>query len=218
MPPIDFSYFDPENEKFHTLTTPASALTVLPLDQPGRIAGTGFSREEVKLLNRDIRYLKAQPGRLRSTDILYYQNWRFYAFIFLSLSLMGLSAGYRYWYDHWGKNTAYLRRRNAMKRATEFLRQAKQHRNEETYYSLLAKAILGFIGDKCDIEENALNTGQIIEHLKEHSVPQETVQAINHFLSTCDAGRFSPGARGLNQADGMDATARSLIKELNRHL
>jgi len=216
LPAIRFSYFDPGTETFHELSTDQQSITVNPVAQPDGIAGSGFSRDEVTLLNRDIRYLKSEPGLLRNTDTRYYSHWGFYVLLLLSMSVIGGTVGYQYWYEHWGKDVTYLRRRNASKRASEYLQEAKQHRNDASYYGLLSKSVLGFIGDKCDIAENALNMEELREFLETQQVPDSTIKEITDFLLRCDAGRFSPdAATGQN---GLDAQAKNLIKELDKYL
>ncbi|HKJ68466.1 MAG TPA: hypothetical protein VKA68_10960, partial [bacterium] len=190
---------------------------VLPVDRPAAMAESGFSREEVRLLNQDIRYLKTDLGRLQSADKAYYTSWGFYMILLLGLGLIGGTLGYQYWYERWGKNVTYLRRRNAKKRANEHLQQARQHKDTSAYYSLLAKAVLGFIGDKGNLMENALNTEEIMNYLQQQSVPDGTVRKINEFLNICDAGRFSPDNHQA-QTNNLGGTARHLIKELDKYL
>ncbi len=218
IPSIPFSYFNPETKTFHTLETGERILTVSPVDRLARMVESGFSREEVRLLNQDIRYLKTDLGRLQPVDQVYYTSWGFYTIFLLGLGLIGGTLGYQYWYERWGKNVTYLRRKNAMKRANKYLKQAHQHKDASTYYSLLARAVLGFIGDKGNLRENALNTEEIMGYLQQQSVPDSTVQEINNFLNTCDAGRFSPNAHHQTQSNNLGGTARHLIKELDKYL
>ena len=217
LPDIQFSYFDPGTEQYHTLEGSAQVIRVHPATRQNRVAGTGFSREEVKLINQDIRYLKPALGTLHEAGDRYYAGWPFYLTLLISLAIFGGSLGYRYWYERWGKDTTYMRRRHAMKRANEHLGQASRSRETAAQYSLLSRALLGFIGDKCNLAENALNTDQIVAYLRQQSIPEETVREIEDFLATCHAGQFAPTG-GNGQTDRLETRAKSLVRELNKYL
>lgn len=218
LPEIQFSYFNPKTEQYHTLSSPTEAIMVHPAAQPNRVAGNGFSREEVKLINQDVRYLKPALGGLHEIGLYYYGRWQFYLTLLFSLAIFGASLGYRYWYEHWGQDTAYMRRRHAMKRANEHIQQAARSEQTTTHYSLLSRAILGFIGDKCNLSENALNTDQIVAHLHQRTIPEATVKETEDLLGTLNAGRFAPNIGSDGQSRELDTRAKTLLRDLNKYL
>jgi len=218
LPNLAFSYFNPSDKKFHTLKTGSYAVKVLPLDQPEVASGSGYSKEEVKLLNSDIRYLKPKLSSLKSVDSAYYKQWTFYAVLLLSIAVIGGSIGYRYWWKRWGQDTVYLRRKNAMKRAKRKLSEANTNVEGKEYYSLLNRAVLGFIGDRCNIAENAFKTDELTQILEKQSVPDDTINEVKSFLATCDAGRFAPNAQQDGYSEQLRSEAQELINELSKYL
>lgn len=218
LPNIQFSYFDPLSKKFHTLETGSHTIKVLPLNKPAVAAGSGYSREEVKLLNSDIRYLKPKLSALKSMDSTYYSQWSFYAVLLLSIVVIGGSIGYRYWWERWGQDAVYLRRKNAMKRAKQRLSEANTKPKGKEYYSLLNRAVLGFIGDRCNIAENAFQTDDLTQILEKESVPDETIQEVKQFLTTCDAGRFAPNAQQDGYSEQLRTEAKQLVNDLSKYL
>lgn len=218
LPEIPFSYFNPENMQYHTLSAGGKYVQVLPVDQPAVVTGSGFSREEVRLLNADIRYLKPQLGQLRDTDTMYYNTVWFYAMALFSLTIFGASIGYRYWYENWGQDMAYIRRRNARRIAADHIKNAQRSNDPIQQFSLLAKSILGFIGNKLNMAENTLKLSDIKQILAEKGVPVETITAVEQFLGACDEGRFSPAAQQQAQVEILTGNAKALIAELNEYL
>lgn len=218
LPDLAFSYFNPSDKKFHTLKTKSYSVKVLPLDQPAVASGSGYSKEEVKLLNSDIRYLKPKLSSLKSVDVAYYNQWTFYAVLLLSIAVIGGSIGYRYWWERWGQDTVYLRRKNAMKRAKQKLSEANIKTEGKEYYSLLNSAVLGFIGDRCNIAENAFKTDELTQILEKQSVPVDTIKEVESFLATCDAGRFAPNAQQDGYSDQFRSDAQQLVNELEKYL
>lgn len=218
LPTIQFSYFDPDVQRYRTVNSGTKTVKVLPQEQRQQYAGSGFSREEVRLLNMDIRYLKPGPGQLRQAGSRYYNHWSFYLILLLSIGIVGGSIGYRYWLEEWGQDAAYMRRREAMKRANRHIKSATDHPGEPEYFSKLSKAVLGFIGDKNNIAENALQRDDIKALLRKKEVPEETITEVEGFLERCDAGRFAPTEEGQLTAEELAPKAKSLVKTLNRYL
>ena len=218
LPEIIFSYFDPQSRQYRTLRSEQQIIEVLPLEEKARVAGSGYSREEVRLLNMDIRYLKPSLGQVRSTETIYYGDWKFYVPLFVALMLVGASIGYRYWREEWGEDVEYMRRKNAMKRAMNHIKQAQSRRQTAEYYSLLAKALLGFIGDKKNLPENALKTEDVKKVLQNTAVPDEKIQEVEQLLHKCDAGRFAPAVTEGADSDDLVVQIKSVLKTLNGYL
>lgn len=216
LPVIPFSYFNVRNKSYSTLEVGGGALQVRPLEN--RMAGTGFSREEVKLLNTDIRYLKSSPGTLREAGQRFYGRWSYYLVILAGITLLAGTIGYQYWQRRWGQDTAYLRRRNASRNAAKHIQRAERSDGGPVYYSELAKAVTGFVGDKCNTSENALETGEIEDLLKRSEVPDDLVEETVRFLGDCDAGRFAPAGSHDGESNRLAGEARELVKELDRFL
>lgn len=218
LPTIRFAYYDPDARRYRTLSSGTKTIKVLPQEQRQQITGSGFSREEVKLLNMDIRYLKTNPGQLRQAGARYYAHWSFYAVLLLSLGIIGGCTGYRYWLEEWGQDAAYMRRREAMKRANQRIKSAEAHEDKPEYFSNLSRAILGFIGDKTNIAENALQRKDVTVLLRDHALPDETITEIERFLDRCDAGRFAPVGQDQLTEEELVPKAKSLIQTLNQYL
>ncbi|HLB01446.1 MAG TPA: BatD family protein, partial [Bacteroidota bacterium] len=66
IPPVSFSYFDPDKKAYVTITGKDVALSVSKgsAGAEGLVAGAGISREDIRLLGEDIRFIKSDDVSL----------------------------------------------------------------------------------------------------------------------------------------------------------
>ena len=65
IPPLEFSYFDPSKGKYVALKSGAIDLTVEKGSAEAPQIVSGISKEDVKLLSQDIRFIKTNSGSFR---------------------------------------------------------------------------------------------------------------------------------------------------------
>ena len=87
--PIQFSYFNPQTRSYATLSTPPYSIDVEQGSSTGNTEVAGYSKEEIKLLGQDIRYIKTSTGDLRKDSglsLFGFGFWtaRFFPFLFLA--------------------------------------------------------------------------------------------------------------------------------------
>ena len=68
--PVEFTYFDTQSNSYKTLRSQPFTIQVAKGDGSGGVAS--FSSEEVKQLNKDIRYIKTDATRLRAVDEFFF--------------------------------------------------------------------------------------------------------------------------------------------------
>ena len=72
--------------------------------------------------------------------------------------------------------------------ASNFLAQ----KNEKEFYSALARAIFGYVGDRFNIQAMGLTKEQLKEESTQKGLPEELLNRLLKIIDTCDAARFSP--------------------------
>ena len=90
LPEIKFSYFNPAKKSYVTLSSPAYTIKV---DQGDRVFEpdiSGLNKEDVKLLNDDIRYIKTSGDISRKNELLIFRVGFWAAVGFPLLALVGL--------------------------------------------------------------------------------------------------------------------------------
>ena len=76
------------------------------------------------------------------------------------------------------------------------LRQAEtllKRRDEKGFHAALAQAVLGYVGDRHDLDTQAMTKEQLREGLEARGVEAGAVAAVVEVLEQCDYARFSPG-------------------------
>ena len=85
--------------------------------------------------------------------------------------------------------------------------------DERGYYAALALAVVGYAGDRFNVEAAGLTGDELRSALSSQGVDAAVVSRVLGFSSRCDVARFSPGAAGLLPDEAL-LLARSIIESL----
>jgi hypothetical protein len=217
--PLSLSYFDPSQKRY--VTTKAGPLT---LDVEGATAVPGAPvaapRSEVKLLRRDVRYLKPAPTELGVAKAPFYRSGFFYATLALPMLLnLGLVA-YRWKRESEASQVGLWRRRRARKEAHGRLKQAaKKARHEaKDFYEVTAAALYRYVADKTEVSHSGLTTQQIDSMLEARQVPESARADFLKTIEECEFARFTPGERTRQEMEAFLERAEQAIVSLDKHV
>ncbi len=191
---LNFSYFDPEAEKYVTLRHPAIRLTIDRGDEPVAFSRSGLSKEEVRLLSQDIRYIAKTADRFVDLNRQFYHLPAFWMMLIAPALLLLAGVVYRRHQDRLASNVAYARSRKAQKIAQKLLHEARKAMNAgdmAKFYAETAKALTTFVGNKLNLEESALVSDELMEHMQRRGVANEIVEQYRALLADCDFHRFA---------------------------
>jgi len=205
IPPVSFSYFDVSTKKYEKLTVPGLHFYSSRSDQPGTgitVFG-GVSKEDVKYLGRDIRFIDQNPGSLNKPMNILTSKRSFYtayagAFI-LFLAILFVRR------EHVRRNSdiAMVRNRKAAKVAGKRLKTAKACLKEgpsDTFYDEILKAIWGYLSDKLNIPVSDLTRNRAVESLRERGIAEEQIDKLVSVLDACEYARYAPSSSGTEAA------------------
>lgn len=229
--PITFSYFDLAKREFIHLRSPQfeinveqGAATPAPL-----IAGT--SREDVRLLSQDIRFIKiGMPSFTRAGERSYSNPL---LLVLLLFPVGGLAGAFVYVRRREAamRDQAGYRNRRAIRIAQKGLKQADYLLKEKSgskgtpstaqrtrFYSEVSRALWKYLGDKLNIPQAEFSVEKAVQQLSERSVDGGLVQALKNLMENCDMARFAPTSMGLGAMTKTYEEARRIIVELERVL
>ena len=220
IPSVSYSYFNPSTGEYETMSTNEYHFYANKTDesQSPTVFG-GVSKEDVKYLGQDIRFIK-NKGHLSKTEKLLAENKGFYATY--ALALLALLAVLFIRREHVRRNADIIavRNRKAGKVATIRLKAAaeclKNGEIDKTYEEIL-KAIWGYLGDKLSMPISSLNRNNIAETLKQKGIKEENIEELTKVIDACEFARYSPSASE-NEASGVYEKAASFIKFLENTL
>ena len=194
--PVTFSYFDIFTGSYKTIASGKIDLDVAKGDEQFVNVGIGNSKEDVKFIGQDIRYIQMRLPEFKRIGIVFYKSSLFYIALILPLLTLAGAFTYRQHIDKLSSDVAYARSRKANQMALQRLKKAnyemhKEHQKE--FYSEVANALMGFIGDKLNVASAGLIADQVYGMLRERGINKEIVSNYLACLQACDFQRFAPG-------------------------
>jgi len=197
--PITFSYFDTSTKTYKTITTREFEITVEKGSGDEEMTSgvvQGLSKEEVKFIGKDIRFLKTN-FQLKKKELPLFNSKLFYLVYIVSLVLFVLILIIRRSQIKKNANQAKLKNRKAnkvsrkrLKKAVGFMKQS----NDEKFYDEILKAIWGYLSDKLLIPVSELSKDNVAEILEKHNVDKENITELMQLLDACEFARFAPAS------------------------
>lgn len=215
-----FSYFDTEKKSYVTLTSPEFTLAVERGADYLSDRATGLSREDVKLLGEDIRFIKSGDIAFRRRGEHFAGTLMFYV-LFLSpmIAFIGFIAFVRKREQMLGDVVA-LRTRKARKMAQRRLAEAEKHlksSQKEQFYAEISRALWGYTADKLGILPAELSTDTVKTALETKGVSPENIQKLLSTIEQCDFARFAP-TTDATQMDSVYKQTVDLISTIESEL
>jgi len=211
IPAVKMAYFDPGDKNYHTIQTQPFECTASGCSQnTPLVEATGL-----KVLGTDINYIKPDVSVLAnvSFDI---PHWAW--LLYLLFPTMILSA---FWYrGHQEKldtDKGYARKHRSDGLVKKRLRQSERHlkaNDIKNFYSSLSQAILGFIGDRYNLDTSALTMDQLKMSLASRNVPENSISDLLALIDGCDLARFSPSAISESDPVKFLGKAREALSQL----
>ena len=136
--PIQFSYFSPERRSYVTLSTPPYSINVQQGSASNNTEVAGYSKEEIKVLGQDIRYIKTSNDDLREEDKGSLFSFGFWFAATLPLVILGGLVSWKRRQDRLSGNIQLLRYQKAEKVARKRFKTASvlmESNNEAAFYS-----------------------------------------------------------------------------------
>jgi hypothetical protein len=221
IPPMEFSYFEPSKAKYITLRSNALDLTVEKGSAEAPQIVAGISKEDVKLLSQDIRFIKTTGGSFRKKGGEPVPTAALVLMTLLPLlAFVGLAA-YRQKTMKELSDIASFRSRKAMKIATKRLKEAKSlltSKNAEAFYDETSRALWAYVSDKLAIERSELSIDGVMQQLAAKSISPELIARLKECLEACEFARFAPSSAAQEEKSKMYSMASDVIIATEREL
>ena len=198
--PVEFSYFSPEKNDYVTLATRPMTLHVEPDASggsgPAQVVA-GPSKEDVRRLGSDIRFIKSGRPALRSTAMPFMPGTAYLiALLLIAAAFAALYFVMRRMIRD-SRNTVLVRNRRANKVAVQRFRAAERfmrEQNRHAFYEEMLRALWGYMSDKLNIPVADLTKEKIRDELQRRGVTAEDARRFTEIISRCDEAQYSPSA------------------------
>ena len=197
--PIEFTYFDPQRVQYVTLKSKPLTLEITPDARGGGDAvvmqGRGMSKEEVKMLGQDIRFIKLGGAQLRSERVPFIFSAAYWILLLGVLALFTMIYVALRKQIRESQNVALVRGKRANKVAVQRFRAAKRYmeeQNRHAFYEEMLRALWGYMSDKFNIPVANLTKENVREELHKRGVSSEDSQRFTDIITRCDEAQYSP--------------------------
>jgi len=215
IPDLSFSFFDPENRKYvtitstaiplHVLPAPAQAITTLPIAQPPPMAGV------VELAPN-----KLEPGRMVSnfTPIIL-KSW-FWCVPSLPLLTLAVAWGTARRRDRLARDPDFTRTVSANRAIREqlgVLERALKEGDAQAFFAAARRILQERLGERLGARSETITLSEIENHLKEDSMLIHTLREI---FQTADAVAYSGQAFNSERLNEWKRAVLEMLKKLGK--
>ena len=216
--PMSFVYFDLERGQYVSLHSPKFELAITPGKETAARTNLA-SKEEIKLLGEDIRFLKLSIGSLEGEGESPFGTGWFAASMSVPPLLFIGAFAYRKRLEKIYGDMPRLLFERAGKEASLRLKQAKQllaRGNTEQYHAEVSRALLGYLEHKLRLSRASLSLEDAVMRLREGGVADEAVQKFRQCVERAEFARFAPGADSQTARKGLLDAAAAAISLIER--
>jgi oxygen tolerance protein BatD len=223
IPPVSFSYFDPEAKTYKTLSSPPIPIQVARgEDRPGGLpGGPVMAQSDVRQVRRDIHYIKQAPGGLRDRSRRLERSPIFLALIALPIVADAGIFTFTRLRNRRPAGARARRERKARRVAHRRLREARRRMSSDTsrpFYAEVARALAEYVADKFDASATGLTRDRIEELLASRGVSEEERAEFHRCLEACDYARFAPASSTRSEMQKALGSAEKILVALERSL
>jgi len=205
IPPLEFSFFDPRQEKYVTLKTPNFPIQVEHSDQnfqmPQELSGSALFQKQVKSEGKDIRYIDEKIPDVfhaRISDLIYKILMGGDLLLFVLLVVLWMKDRQDRLFS---KDQALRRRKTArgtaslnMNRLKKLARSSKDE-DATAFFVELEKAMIQYIADKWNLSTYGVTRQDLEETLAAHFGAEDAhLKDVFELYRLCDESRFGKGS------------------------
>ncbi|MBR6805508.1 MAG: protein BatD [Bacteroidaceae bacterium] len=217
IPSVKFSYFDVKQQQYKILETEPYTLTVAKgKGSDSQVAAGYVSKEDLKLLGKDIRFIKNGDTSYFSKENTFFASTAYMLCYLIPLILcIAYIVIYRKKMTE-NANLTKMRTKKASKVAVKRLKVAKQmmvEKKSNEFYDEILKTLWGYVSDKLSIPVSKLSKDNIEARLTERGVEEPLIKDFETVLSEAEFARYAPGNPG-ETMDKVYSMAMNVITKL----
>lgn len=199
--PIEFTYFDINKRDFVTLRTPEMKIAVTNdnSSNASQLGGTtvisGLSKEELKVIGSDIRFIHSGKPHLQAKGFLFITSFAYWAVLIVMLLIFAFAIIFFRKRIKASKDIVRQKSKKASRAALSRLREAKKSMHENTkslFYQNILKAMWGYVGDKLNIENSLLSSDNISQKLAEKGIDEQTIADFKKVVANAEEAQYAP--------------------------
>ncbi|MGZ3873047.1 MAG: BatD family protein [Mucilaginibacter sp.] len=194
--PIKFSYFNPATGRYVSLSSKAFRIKVNKgVAESSVTALAGVDKQDIKVLDKDIRYIKTNDVALSEPGNGFFGSWLYYLLLAAGPAACIAAYYYRQRMRRLNSDVVLVKNRRAGKVAAKHLANAQKQllaNNTAAFYEDVFKGMYGYLSDKLNILYANLDRQTIAAALKDRSVDDQLITRVLETLDLCEMARYAP--------------------------
>ena len=184
IPPMEFSWFDPDKKEYVTKKTSPIMVAVAKASAVGASARSG-----VKALAGDIRHIKPDKEFLVDWSALPHRQWWFFAILLAPFLVLPVIVFYARRKTARFADSAYLRSSVAHKKAIATIKEAGVTTGDsKQFFALIDQALRGYLGDIWNLPAPSVTKEMALEKVN----GQGGGTRIEKLFEAIEVGRYAP--------------------------
>lgn len=216
IPAVEFTYFDLKSNSYKTLKTEAYNLKVAKgQGNADQVISDFTNKESVKMLGKDIRFIKLGDSSLRPKGDFFFGTVGYYLCYLIPLLLFVVFAVIYRQKALENANVPKVKTKKANKVATRRMKLAGKllaENKKNEFYDEVLKALWGYISDKLSIPVSQLSKDNIEAELTNYGVQEALIAEFIGVLNECEYARYAPG----NENEAMDKVYSASVEVISK--
>lgn len=193
IPNTEFSYFNPREKKYITITSEDLYVEVLEGKELNTNSDVVSTKKDVVATGVNFRYIQTKTSFVLAQKGDFFKSNLYYLLLFLPLVFIPIGILLAKRNEARNKDVIGTKQRKADRLAKKYLSEAKkQLGKKEEFYIALEKALHNYLKAKLRIETSDISREKITELLDKRGVDSENIASFIEVFDSCDLARYTP--------------------------
>ncbi|CAL2092778.1 BatD [Tenacibaculum sp. 190524A02b] len=193
IPSVSFSYFNPKEEVYQTITSEDLYVDVLEGKELVSSSNNTVTKQNIKVTGNDFRYIQTDSSFNSGKPNDFFNSILFYLFLLLPIITIPILIFIYKKKEERDNDVLGNKQRKADKLAKKYLSEAsKQLGNKEAFYEALERALHNYLKAKLKVETSDISREKITSLLEDKNVEPTTIKQLIEVLNDCDFARYTP--------------------------
>jgi len=213
IPPLVFSYYDPQTKTYRTLETPSVKLSVKPSEfvpLPHTVA-----QQDVVAEGTDIYYIY-RSTELDSISFIHQTRWYWLLWLLVILTLPA-ALYYRLEQNKLAGDVNYIRQKQAGRILRKYLHKAAEaaKNGDNEFYSFVSTGLQNYLTDKLKISRGS-TTDKILAEMQKSKFSPEIIEKVRSIVNRSLEARFMPGGYDPGKVARDYEDVKDLVSRISR--
>ena len=193
IPNVSFSYFNPKEEKYKTITSEDFYVDVLEGKELVTVDTNSVRKQDVVTTGKNFRYIATKSSFTAAKTADFFTSNIFYILLLLPLIAIPIGIFIAKKNQERSNDIVGNKTRKAERLAKKYLSEAqKQLGKKEAFYEALERALHNYLKAKLGIETADISKEKITQLLEDKKVDTATIHKFIDVLKSSDFARYTP--------------------------